>query len=332
MADGNAPPCRFRHGEAGDGELVIDSARNVGRQSDVQPAKALPEGRGQGPTLVIALVEVRQQDRQDGGLHLVEARVAGLLAAYPGVVPAIGAQAAEAAGRRGVPAGDSAAVADRAEVLRRIERESGGVPVCPELAAVDLGADGLGAVLDDRKPALFGERGDARHVRRVAEQMHRDDRRRARRDRRLDGARIHAPGRRVDIDKTRHGTRRHDSLGGSGGGQGHGDDLVAGPDAKRPQRQGQGVRAVADADAVAGVQVAGEVGLEAFDGRTEDVPVVVQDPGHGGVDLATVLADAQPRRGLWNLDHGRTTPGLRSGRAGDRCRWRCRRTAWRQGP
>ena len=67
----------------------------------------------------------------------------------------------------------------------------------------------------------------------------------------LDGRRGDVEGGRVDVAEDRLGAGVDDRLGGRVEGEGGDDDLVARPDAERPQGDRQRVGAVGDADAVA---------------------------------------------------------------------------------
>ena len=105
-------------------------------------------------------------------------------------------------------------------------------------------AGGLGGVLEHRHAERLdlGDRGD------VAEQVHGDDGLRARRQRGAHG--LGGDAVRVGIDVAEHGRRagRRDRLGGRVERERRHDDLVAGPDAHRPQRDRQRVGAVGHAD------------------------------------------------------------------------------------
>ncbi len=78
-----------------------------------------------------------------------------------------------------------------------------------------------------------------RHVGGQAGVVHRDDGLGARRDRRLDRVRVDVQRGRVDVDQLHVGAEVAHHLGGGGEGVRGGDDLVAGADAQRLERQVQ---------------------------------------------------------------------------------------------
>ncbi len=72
-----------------------------------------------------------------------------------------------------------------------------------------------------------------------------------------------------------------------------GDDLVAGADAKRPQDQGDGIGAVADANGVRRARCGGKFRLERRDLRAEHEPAAADDPLDGGANGVGVLVQAR---------------------------------------
>ena len=88
-----------------------------------------------------------------------------------------------ALGERGVVGDDRAAVAERAEVLRRVEAERAGDADRADRPAVGRGEVRLAAVFDEREAVPRGDALERRHVGRLAVEVHRQDRARARRDR-----------------------------------------------------------------------------------------------------------------------------------------------------
>ena len=99
----------------------------------------------------------------------------------------------------------------------------------------------------------------SRDRRDVAEQVHGDHGLRARRQRGAHGLGGHAARVRVDVAEHGPGARVRDRLGGRVEGEGGHDDLVAGADAERAQREHQRVGAVGDAGGVARAEVGGEL-------------------------------------------------------------------------
>ena len=133
----------------------------------------------------------RQPRAKDRGLHLVEPRVHAELAVVIAIGLAAVAQALARARRSRVVVGrQRAAVAERAEILRRVEAVRRGGAEAADRPAPARGEVRLAAVLDDGEAVPRGDRGDRRHVGRLAVEVHGHDRGGARRDRRGDGRRI----------------------------------------------------------------------------------------------------------------------------------------------
>ena len=88
-----------------------------------------------------------------------------------------------------------------------------------------------------------------------------------------------------------HGPGAGHGDGGDGGDRGvrHRDDLVAGADAARHQRQGDGFGARGAADAMPHTQVGGEGLLEAIQFLAQDEPAAAQHALHGGVKFCLEL-------------------------------------------
>ena len=176
------------------GVKVIGGLRSWHRSRQLQAghlgeALDLVLGRGAAPGLRPA-VELRQQHPQRRRLDLVEARVVahvveGLLVRRP-----VEAQATGAVRHLVAPGDDRAAVAQAWQVLRGEERERGRVCERTRAAAAARSAGRLGRILEHRQ----SERRELLHRSHVAEQMHRDDRPGARRDRALDRPAGHARG------------------------------------------------------------------------------------------------------------------------------------------
>ena len=130
------------------------------------------------------------------------------------------------------------------------------------------------------------------HRRDVAEQVHGDHGLRARRERGAHGLGGHAARVRVDVAEDGPRARVRDRLGGGVERERGDDDLVAGPDAERAQREHQRVGAVGHAGGVARAEVGGELGLEGGDLRPEDERAAVDDLGDLRVDLRRAAARA----------------------------------------
>ena len=125
------------------------------------------------------------------------------------------------------------------------------MPSAPGRPSARRRAGGLRRVLDDGQ----AERLDLRHGRDVAEQVHRDDRLRARRERRAHGLGRHAEGLRVDVAEDGPGAGGRDRLGAGVEGEAGHDHVVAGADAERAQRDRERLGAVGHADRVGHAEV-----------------------------------------------------------------------------
>ena len=107
---------------------------------------------------------------------------------------------------------------------------------------------------------------------------------------------------RLRVDVAEHGPRAgvRDRLGGGVERERRDDDVVAGADAERAQRERDRVRAVGDADRVPGAQVVRELALERGDLGAEDVDAGVEQLGELGVD--PVAQRRERRRGVEERD------------------------------
>ena len=79
----------------------------------------------------------------------------------------------------------------------------------------------------------------------------------------LDPRRVDVEGVGIDIDEDRARAEVAHHFGGRGEGERRGDDLVAGPDAEREQREMQRAGAMRDRERVARADIGGEFLLEA---------------------------------------------------------------------
>ena len=140
---------------------------------------------------------------------------------------------------------------------------------------------GLGRVLDH----WDAERLDVRHRGDVAEQVDDDDCLCPGRQGRPHRLLRHAEGLGVDVAEDGPRARRRNRLDAGIEGERRDDDLVAGADAERAQRDGERVSAVGHADCVAGAAVGGELLLEGADLGAEDEHPGVHDASDGSVDL-----------------------------------------------
>ena len=133
---------------------------------------------------------------------------------------------------------DHAAVAEAAQVLRRIEAEGTQRAQRTGPPAAILGADRLASVFDDGNAAGRGrDLPDLVHLGTLAEEMHRNDRLRGRRQLVQHVGRIEIKRFGQDIGKHRFGAQPPHGAGGRKERKARHDHLVARPDAQRQQRQ-----------------------------------------------------------------------------------------------
>ena len=163
------------------------------------------------------------------------------------VRPALVDDAAQLAGDVLVVGRDRAALAGR-QLLVRVEAVDRGIAVGADSGAVDAGAQRLAGVLNDRHAGRRGDLVDPPDLARVAEDVHRKDRPRARCDRGLDGRRIEVQRLRVDVGEHRGGVLEQRRVGGCDEREPRGHHLVAGADVQPRQAGVQPGRAAGAGD------------------------------------------------------------------------------------
>src|SRR5918999_5366724 len=109
--------------------------------------------------------ELRAQDRR---LESVHPRVSAFDACLERRSASSLAQHLDALDERGVDGDNGPRVAERPEVLGRIEAERGGVAVGAGARAVTARAVGLGRAFDDDETVAVGDLADGRHLREAA--------------------------------------------------------------------------------------------------------------------------------------------------------------------
>ncbi len=205
---------------------------------------------------------MRQLDQQQSRLEVVQAvAVADHPVRVLVLLPVVAVQAHRLGGG-GVVGGDRAAVAQRPEVLARVEAEGGGVAERARRPALVGGAVRLAGVLDDRQAVSRGDLGERVHVHGLPVQVHGHDRGGARRDRGPDGCGVHETVALEAVHEDRRGADVAHGLGGGDERVGRDDDLVAGPHARGDQRELHGVGARAHPDRVVAAAEGGEGLLE----------------------------------------------------------------------
>ena len=211
-------------------------------------------------------------------------------------VHAVLAQQAESGIERRVGRGQHAAVAGREE-LARVKRKAGDVavrtthPLPQPVRAANLAAGGAGRILDHAEAMPRGQACDGGQVTRHPQLVHAEDGPRGGRDGGFHLPWVDVERVRVNIDEHRRGAAVPDGVGGGDVRVADGDDLVAGPHAKRRQGHMQRRRAARHR---AGVR------------RTHLVREFALEGGHLGTLRDPARQDGPPRRGCLLFAH----PGL----------------------
>ena len=210
---------------------------------------------------------------------------------------------------------DRAAIAERAEILRGVETER---------ARGAEGADRLprarremrlAAIFDERESLAAGERREGRHIRGLAVQVHRQQRRRPARDRLLGSSRVQREPLGIDVGKHRASARHDNRDRRVRGRERRRDDLVSGADAERAKNQRERVGAVADADRVRRAGRGRELLLECLDLGPQHEPRAIDHAPDRLADGGRLLGEVKIQEGDSNA-HATST--ARRGRRGIR--------------
>ena len=138
--------------------LVEHVPRPVGRRPNEAPRETAVVGCGDRRAASVVLGEVTEPDPQERCLELVQAAVEPRALRELPAAPAVLADWARRVEDRWVARDDCPAVADRPEVLRRIEAERGGVAPRSGCDPVERRAVRLRAVLDHRQAEALAMR------------------------------------------------------------------------------------------------------------------------------------------------------------------------------
>jgi hypothetical protein len=138
---------------------------------------------------------------------------------------------------------------------------------------------------------------DLIHVAGLAIKRHRHDGASPRRNGGLDPGRVDVGRAFLDIREYGLRAEKHNHLRGRDEGERRGDDLVAGPDLQRHERDQQGFGPGSDAHAVLGAGVSRETLLELAHLGPENELTVLEHPLHPRVDL-------RPKHPVLRLDIG----------------------------
>ena len=180
--------------------------------------------------------------------------------------------------REGRVVGDhGSAVAERAQILRRVEAEGARGADRADRPSRGRSQMRLAAVLDEREAVPRREALEGRHIGRLPVQVHGENRAGARPDRPGHLLGIEREPRRIDVGEHRPGADHHHGKGRVRRRQRRRDDLVAGPDPERSQDEGDRVGAGSDADGAGRAARRGELRFERFQLRAEHEPAAGDD-------------------------------------------------------
>lgn len=233
---------------------------------------------------LVPVVYVLELDGKDRGLDGVEPAVYALNFMDVFLERTVVCEKTGPAGEIVVVRDNGAGVAVGAEVLARVEAEGAGQAEGAGLTPPEGREMGLGAVLEHGQAAAVANFLDAVDGGRLAVEMDGYDCFRPARKFLLDLVRVYVEIF-VDVHEDGTGAGLGDGLGGRNPGVSHSDDLVAGADAERLERDVDGVGAVGAAYAVLDSVLGGVSSLEGIDVLPADEGGIVDDGLDGGVYL-----------------------------------------------
>ena len=182
-----------------------------------------------------------------------------------------------------------AAVAERAEVLGRVEAERGGVADGAGAAGRARGADRLGAILEHADAAARAALADRADLCHAAVEMRHDDDGHGVVQHRLDAGPVERERRAVDVGVAHAAAGPPRGGGGVHAGVGGGHDDRVAVRSQRPDRELQRVGAIGDADAFRRAGERRELALERLVLGAVDVPAELEHPLHRSAQLRALL-------------------------------------------
>ena len=186
---------------------------------------------------------------------------------------------------------DSAAIARGGEILARMEAEAGGRAQAPDGPAVDARPNGLRRVLDDRDAPIPHLGKYRAHGRRLAVEVHRDDRACPRGDRAGQLSSVQRKRALFGVDQNGPGAAQPDRGDSRMEGVGLRDHLGALCHAARAKRNGQRVGAAVETARVLDAEKGGEIRFEPVDLAGENVPSRQQHLGDLPHERGRILAE-----------------------------------------
>ena len=285
--------------------------------------QALEVLRGVGQALGYVAGEMAQLGPKQRGVQWIHPKVAadGLVVIFRRA--AVHAEDTRALGQVVAVSGDHAAIAKAAEILGREKTECAQVAHRANLPATEGRAHRLRGVLEHGQAMCLGQALHAVHVRRLAKQMHRDDRLGVAGNAPLGGGDVDVEIGVKRVDEHRRRAGAGDRACGCKKRERRAQHLVAGADAQRHQRKQQRVGAGADPNNVPRPNRLGGPILEPGHLRPEDELRRVEHAREGGLQLSgewLVLCAKIEQRDVDRFSHGRGIIHRQRARAQAHCR------------
>src|SRR5262245_16864819 len=156
---------RVARGGSHDEQVIDVTGIALRERIDDRSGERRPVVSGELTTSFGPMLKPGKLRSQDGRLEFIESRIDPPFLMLIPVDLASVAQALDLLCQGSVVGDHGAAIAQRAEILRRVKAERPGVANGPDRAAVCFGQMGLTAVFDDREVVPRGETLDRGHVR-----------------------------------------------------------------------------------------------------------------------------------------------------------------------
>ena len=259
-----------------------------GQHQPRQPLQAQPIGGGNVGAAAVVTIQRLQLLTQEGRLQLVHAGIEACQLVDVLSFRPIVAQHAHPPGQRIVVGRHRPRVAQRTQVLARVETEAGRMSQAAAALSMVGGAVCLCRVFQHRQAVSFGNGHDRRHVHGAAVQMHHRNGAGTGRDGGSQRIRIQTGVIRSGLHRHRRGSRvAHGQPGGNVGVTGH-DHFITRTNAPAPQRQLQGIQPVAHRDAVLHAAVSCKGRLEGRRFFTQQHPAAVHHPLEGFAEGQTM--------------------------------------------
>ena len=237
----------------------------------------------------VPLVQIGQFYTEHGRLHRVETEVAANKTMVVLRLHAVIAQLDQFRCQRVVVGRHQAAIAERPQVLRGVERKAAHQAQAPYTTSIPVrGADGLGSIFNDRDAMLVCHRQDLVHGSRLTEQMDWNDGLCSIGDRGLQQARVHVIGRIVHVHEHRRCPGTGNTTSGGKEGEGWHDHVISGSDIQGHQGHQKRIGATGYTNGVPHPQVGGQLLLQCLHLRTQDAHLRCGHSEEGFLEFGSV--------------------------------------------